>query len=150
QAKHGSKLTYLPFFANAIVETLQVHPKVHAQYDLESQQITYFDHEHLAVAVDTPRGLLVLVVKDAGELCVVSQDKAIDDVADRTRNNRIGTNELAGGTITVTNICSVGALFDTPIINQPQMGIIGTGAIVRRPIAVKTADGDESIAIRDM
>src|SRR5699024_8895332 len=76
--------------------------------------------------------------------------KAIDDVADRTRNNKIGPDELAGGTFTVTNIGSVGALFDTPIINQPQMGIIGTGAIVRRPIAVKTADGDESIAIRDM
>ena len=150
QAKHGSKLTYLPFFAKAIVEALQVHPKVNAQYDLESQQITYFDHEHLAVAVDTPRGLLVPVVKDAGELSVAGLAKAIDDVADRTRNNKIGPDELAGGTFTVTNIGSVGALFDTPIINQPQMGIIGTGAIVRRPIAVKTADGDESIAIRDM
>ena len=150
QAKHGSKLTYLPFFAKAIVEALQVHPKVNAQYDLESQQITYFDHEHLAVAVDTPRGLVVPVVKDAGDLSVAGLAKAIDDVADRTRNNKIGPDELSGGTFTVTNIGSVGALFDTPIINQPQMGIIGTGAIVRRPIVVKTADGDESIAIRDM
>ena len=150
QAKHGSKLTYLPFFAKAIVEALQVHPKVNAQYDLESQQITYFDHEHLAVAVDTPRGLLVPVIKDAGDLSVAGLSKAIDDVADRTRNNKIMPDELSGGTFTVTNIGSVGALFDTPIINQPQMGIIGTGAIVRRPIAVKTADGDEAIAIRDM
>ncbi|WP_181273786.1 2-oxoglutarate dehydrogenase, E2 component, dihydrolipoamide succinyltransferase [Brevibacterium oceani] len=149
-AKHGSKLTYLPFFAKAIVEALQVHPKVNAQYDLESQQITYFDHEHLAVAVDTPRGLLVPVIKDAGDLSVAGLSKAIDDVADRTRNNKIMPDELSGGTFTVTNIGSVGALFDTPIINQPQMGILGTGAIVRRPIAVKTADGDESIAIRDM
>ncbi|MGC2942115.1 MULTISPECIES: 2-oxoglutarate dehydrogenase, E2 component, dihydrolipoamide succinyltransferase [unclassified Brevibacterium] len=150
QAKHGSKLTYLPFFAKSIVEALQVHPKVNAQYDLESQQITYFDHEHLAVAVDTPRGLLVPVIKDAGGLSVAGLSKAIDDVADRTRNNKIMPDELAGGTFTVTNIGSVGALFDTPIINQPQMGILGTGAIVRRPIAVKTADGEEAIAIRDM
>ena len=150
QAKHGSKLTYLPFFAKAVVEALQVHPKVNAQYDLETQQITYFDQEHLAVAVDTPRGLLVPVIKDAGDLSVAGLSKAIDDVADRTRNNKIMPDELAGGTFTVTNIGSVGALFDTPIINQPQMGILGTGAIVRRPIAVQTADGDEAIAIRDM
>ncbi|WP_413335200.1 2-oxoglutarate dehydrogenase, E2 component, dihydrolipoamide succinyltransferase [Brevibacterium sp. GP-SGM9] len=150
QSKHGSKLTYLPFFAKAIVEALKVHPKVNAQYDLESQQITYFDHEHLAVAVDTPRGLLVPVIKDAGELSIAGLSKAIDDVADRTRNTKIQPDELSGGTFTVTNIGSVGALFDTPIINQPQMGILGTGAIVRRPIVVKTADGEESIAIRDM
>ncbi|MGO2035605.1 MAG: 2-oxoglutarate dehydrogenase, E2 component, dihydrolipoamide succinyltransferase [Brevibacterium sp.] len=150
QSKHGSKLTYLPFFAKAIVEALKVHPKVNAQYDLESQQITYFDHEHLAVAVDTPRGLLVPVIKDAGDLSIAGLSKAIDDVADRTRNNKIQPDELSGGTFTVTNIGSVGALFDTPIINQPQMGILGTGAIVRRPIVVKTADGEESIAIRDM
>ncbi|MFE2656803.1 MULTISPECIES: 2-oxoglutarate dehydrogenase, E2 component, dihydrolipoamide succinyltransferase [unclassified Brevibacterium] len=148
--KHGVKLTYLPFFAKAIVEALKQHPKVNAQYDLESQEITYFDHENLAVAVDTPRGLLVPVVKDAGDLSIAGLAKAIDDVADRTRNNKIMPDELSGGTFTVTNIGSVGALFDTPIINQPQMGIIGTGAIVRRPIVVKTADGEESIAIRDM
>lgn len=150
QSTHGSKLTFLPFFAKAIVEALQVHPKVNAQYDLESQQITYFDQEHLAVAVDTPRGLLVPVIREAGALSVAGLAKAIDDVADRTRNNKIGPDELSGGTFTVTNIGSVGALFDTPIINQPQMGILGTGTIVRRPIVVKTADGEESIAIRDM
>lgn len=150
QSKHGSKLTYLPFFGKAVVEALQQHPKVNAQYDLESQEITYFDHEHLAVAVDTPRGLVVPVVKDASELSIAGLSKAIDDVADRTRNNKIMPDELAGGTFTVTNIGSVGALFDTPIINQPQMGILGTGTIVRRPIVVKAADGEESIAIRDM
>ena len=150
QAKHGSKLTYLPFFGKAVVEALKQHPKVNAQYDLESQQISYFDHEHLAIAVDTPRGLLVPVIKDAGDLSVAGLSKAIDDVADRTRNNKIMPDELSGGTFTITNIGSVGALFDTPIINQPQMGILGTGAIVRRPIVVKTADGEESIAIRDM
>lgn len=150
QTKHGSKLTYLPFFGKAVVEALQQHPKVNAQYDLESQEITYFDHEHLAVAVDTPRGLLVPVIKDASNLSIAGLSKAIDDVADRTRNNKIMPDELSGGTFTVTNIGSVGALFDTPILNQPQMGILGTGTIVRRPIVVKTADGEESIAIRDM
>ncbi|WP_309130310.1 2-oxoglutarate dehydrogenase, E2 component, dihydrolipoamide succinyltransferase [Brevibacterium sp.] len=150
QAKHGAKLTYLPFFAKAIVEALKQHPKVNAQYDLESQEITYFDYEHLAIAVDTPRGLLVPVVKNAGDMSIAGLAKAIDDVADRTRNNKIQPDELSGGTFTVTNIGSVGALFDTPIINQPQMGILGTGAIVRRPVVVKTADGEESIAIRDM
>lgn len=150
QAKHGSKLTYLPFFGKAVVEALKQHPKVNAQYDLESQQITYFDQEHLAIAVDTPRGLLVPVIKEAGDLSIAGLSKAIDDVADRTRNNKIMPDELSGGTFTITNIGSVGALFDTPIINQPQMGILGTGAIVRRPIVVKTDDGEESIAIRDM
>lgn len=150
QSKHGSKLTYLPFFGKAVVEALKQHPKVNAQYDLESQQITYFDHEHLAIAVDTPRGLLVPVIKDAGDLSIAGISKSIDDVADRTRNNKIMPDELSGGTFTITNIGSVGALFDTPIINQPQMGILGTGTIVRRPIVVKTADGEESIAIRDM
>lgn len=150
QSKHGSKLTYLPFFGKAVVEALKQHPKVNAQYDLESQQITYFDHEHLAIAVDTPRGLLVPVIKDAGDLSIAGMSKAIDDVADRTRNNKIMPDELSGGTFTITNIGSVGALFDTPIINQPQMGILGTGTIVRRPIVVKTEDGEESIAIRDM
>ncbi|WP_193070571.1 2-oxoglutarate dehydrogenase, E2 component, dihydrolipoamide succinyltransferase [Brevibacterium sp. FME37] len=150
QSKHGSKLTFLPFFGKAVVEALKQHPKVNAQYDLESQEITYFDHEHLAIAVDTPRGLLVPVIKDAGDLSIAGISKAIDDVADRTRNNKIMPDELSGGTFTITNIGSVGALFDTPIINQPQMGILGTGTIVRRPIVVKTEDGEESIAIRDM
>ncbi|GAA1843692.1 2-oxoglutarate dehydrogenase, E2 component, dihydrolipoamide succinyltransferase [Brevibacterium marinum] len=150
QSKHGSKLTYLPFFGKAIVEALKQHPKVNAQYDLDSQEITYFDREHLAVAVDTPRGLLVPVIKDAGDLSIAELSKSIDDVADRTRNNKIMPDELSGGTFTITNIGSVGALFDTPIINQPQMGILGTGTIVRRPIVVKTEDGEESIAIRDM
>lgn len=150
QQKHGVKLTYLPFFSKAIVEALQVHPKVNAQYDVEAKEITYFDHENLAVAVDTERGLLVPVVKDAGELSIAGLAKAIDDLAERTRSGRIGPDELSGGTFTVTNIGSAGALFDTPIINAPQMGILGTGVITKRPVVVKTADGEDSIAIRDM
>ncbi|MGW9825998.1 pyruvate dehydrogenase E2 component (dihydrolipoyllysine-residue acetyltransferase) [Brevibacterium pityocampae] len=148
--KHGVKLSFLPFFAKAIVEALQVHPKVNAVYDVEAKEITYFDHENLAVAVDTERGLLVPVIKDAGELSIAGLARAVDDLAARTREKKIGPDELTGGTFTVTNIGSVGALFDTPIINTPQVGIIGTGVITKRPVVVKTADGEDSIAIRDM
>jgi pyruvate dehydrogenase E2 component (dihydrolipoamide acetyltransferase) len=150
QDKHGVKLTYLPFFAKAITEALQVHPKLNAVYDVEAKEITYFDREHLGIAVDTDRGLLVPVIKDAGELSIAGLSKAIDDLAERTRTNKIGPDELSGGTFTVTNIGSVGALFDTPILNVPQVGIIGTGIIARRPKVVQTADGEESIAIRDL
>ena len=127
-----------------------MHPKVNAVYDVEAKEITYFDHENLAVAVDTERGLLVPVIKDAGELSVAGIAKAIDDIAERTRNSKIGPDELTGGTFTVTNIGSVGALFDTPIINTPQVGIIGTGVITKRPVVVKSVDGEDTIAIRDM
>ncbi|MBM7815362.1 2-oxoglutarate dehydrogenase E2 component (dihydrolipoamide succinyltransferase) [Brevibacterium paucivorans] len=150
QSAHGVKLTFLPFFAKAVVEALQVHPKVNAQYDVDAKEITYFDHENLAIAVDTERGLLVPVVKDAGEMSLAELSKSIDDIAERTRSGKIGPDELSGGTFTITNIGSVGALFDTPIINAPQMGILGTGVITKRPVVVKTEDGEESIAIRDM
>lgn len=150
QSAHGVKLTFLPFFAKAVVEALQVHPKVNAQYDVDAKEITYFDHENLAIAVDTERGLLVPVVKDAGGMSLAELSKSIDDIAERTRSGKIGPDELSGGTFTITNIGSVGALFDTPIINAPQMGILGTGVITKRPVVVKTADGEESIAIRDM
>jgi len=150
QSAHGVKLTFLPFFAKAVVEALQVHPKVNAQYDVDAKEITYFDHENLAIAVDTERGLLVPVVKDAGEMSLAELSKSIDDIAERTRSGKIGPDELSGGTFTITNIGSVGALFDTPIINSPQMGILGTGVITKRPVVVKTEDGEESIAIRDM
>ena len=150
QNAHGVKLTFLPFFAKAVVEALQVHPKVNAQYDVDAKEITYFDHENLAIAVDTERGLLVPVVKDAGGMSLAELSKSIDDIAERTRSGKIGPDELSGGTFTITNIGSVGALFDTPIINAPQMGILGTGVITKRPVVVKTEDGEESIAIRDM
>ncbi|MCQ9384346.1 2-oxoglutarate dehydrogenase, E2 component, dihydrolipoamide succinyltransferase [Brevibacterium moorei] len=150
QAKHGVKLTYLPFFAKAVAEALQIHPAVNAQYDVASKQITYFDHEDIGFAVDTPRGLVVPIVKNAGGLSVAEIAKAIDDVASRTRDNKIGPDELTGGTFTITNIGSFGAQFDTPIINSPQVGILGTGTITKRPVAVKGADGEYTIALRDM
>ncbi|MBT2555775.1 2-oxoglutarate dehydrogenase, E2 component, dihydrolipoamide succinyltransferase [Arthrobacter sp. ISL-5] len=150
QAQNGVKLTFLPFIAKAVAEALKQHPKLNAAYDEEKQEITYHNAEHLAIAVDTDKGLLVPVISDAGTLNLAGLAAKIADVADRTRNAKIGPDELSGGTFSITNIGSVGALFDTPIINQPQVGILGTGAIVKRPVVVTDENGDDSIAIRSM
>ena len=150
QQKHGVKLTYLPFFAKAVAEALQAYPRVNATFDVEAGEISYPDSENLGIAVDTERGLLVPVVKNAGDLSIAGLAKAIDDVASKTRDGKISPDLLSGGTFTITNIGSFGALFDTPIINHPEVGILGTGAIKRRPQVVTTEDGTEAIAIRDM
>ncbi|MBD7993796.1 2-oxoglutarate dehydrogenase, E2 component, dihydrolipoamide succinyltransferase [Arthrobacter sp. Sa2CUA1] len=150
KAQNGANLTFLPFIAKAVVEALKQHPVLNAAYDSEKQEITYHDAEHLAIAVDTEKGLLVPVINDAGDLNIAGLAKRIADVGARTRNNKIGPDELSGGTFTITNIGSVGALFDTPIINQPQVGILGTGAIVKRPVVRTDADGNDTIAIRSM
>ncbi|MCC3290764.1 2-oxoglutarate dehydrogenase, E2 component, dihydrolipoamide succinyltransferase [Arthrobacter sp. zg-Y1110] len=150
QQQNGAKLTFLPFIAKAVVEGLKQHPVLNASYNNETQEITYHDAEHLAIAVDTEKGLLVPVINDAGDLNITGLAKKIADVGSRTRNNKIGPDELSGGTFTITNIGSVGALFDTPIINQPQVGILGTGAIVKRPMVVTDAEGNDNIAIRSM
>ncbi|OMH33181.1 2-oxoglutarate dehydrogenase, E2 component, dihydrolipoamide succinyltransferase [Tersicoccus sp. Bi-70] len=149
-AQEGVKLTFLPFFAKAVAEALKQHPKVNASYHAEAKEIEYHDSEHLAIAVDTEKGLLVPVIHDAGNLNLAGISRAIADLAERTRTNKIAPNELSGGTFTITNIGSVGALFDTPIINQPQVGILGTGAIVKRPVVVTDRDGNDTIAIRSM
>ena len=150
QAQNGSKLTFLPFIAKAVAEALKQHPKVNASYDEDKQEITYHNAEHLAIAVDTDKGLLVPVISDAGNLNLAGLAGKIADVADRTRNGKIGPDELSGGTFSITNIGSVGALFDTPIINQPQVAILGTGAIVKRAVVVADENGDDSLAIRSM
>ena len=148
ERREGTKLSFLPFFALAAVEALKAHPNVNAS--VEGDQITYHGQENLGVAVDTERGLLVPVIKNAGDLNIAGLARAIADLADRTRNNKITPDELGGGTFTLTNTGSRGALFDTPIINQPQVAILGTGAVVRRPVVVTDADGGETIAIRSM
>jgi 2-oxoglutarate dehydrogenase E2 component (dihydrolipoamide succinyltransferase) len=148
EAREGVKLTFLPFFAVTVCEALKQHPVLNSS--VEGDQITYHGAEHLAVAVDTDRGLLVPVVKDAGDLNMGGIARKIADVAARTRENKITPDELGGGTFTITNTGSRGALFDTPIINQPQVAILGLGAIVKRPMVVKGADGGETMAIRSM
>ena len=132
-AREGVKLSYLPFFAKAAIDALKEHPKLNATIDTEAGEITYYDRENLAFAVDTEKGLLTPVVKDAGDLSIAGLAKKIADVAERTRTNKIGPDELSGGTFTITNLGSVGALLDTPIINKPQVAILGPGTVVKRP-----------------
>jgi 2-oxoglutarate dehydrogenase E2 component (dihydrolipoamide succinyltransferase) len=148
EGREGVKLSYLPFLALAACEALKAHPNLNAS--VEDDEITYHAAENLSVAVDTDRGLIVPVVKNAGDLNMGGLARAIADVAERTRTNRIMPDDLAGGTFTITNTGSRGALFDTPIINQPQVAILGTGAIVKRPVVVTDVDGGETIAIRSM
>jgi pyruvate dehydrogenase E2 component (dihydrolipoamide acetyltransferase) len=150
EAREGTKLSFLPFMAKAALEALTVYPGLNATIDLESKQVTYSDAEHLGIAVDTERGLLVPVIRDAGDLNIAGLSRKIADLAERTRTNKITPDELSGGTFTLTNTGSRGALFDTPIINQPQTGILGTGAIVKRPVVVPDAYGADSIAVRQM
>jgi 2-oxoglutarate dehydrogenase E2 component (dihydrolipoamide succinyltransferase) len=148
EAREGVKLSFLPFFALAAVEALKVHPKVNAVID--GDQVTYHDAEHVGIAVDTERGLMVPVIHNAGDLNIGGLARKISDLADRTRSGRVGPDELAGGTFTLTNTGSRGALFDTPIINQPQVAILGTGTVVKRPVVVEDPALGEVIAVRSM
>ena len=149
QDAHGVNLTFLPFFAKAAIEALISHPNVNASYNAESKEMTYHDRVNLSIAVDTKDGLLSPVIHDAQDLSLPELAKAIADIADRARNKKLKPNDLAGGTFTITNIGSEGALTDTPILVPPQAAMVGTGAIVKRPV-VLTEDENEAIAIRDM
>ena len=148
EAREGVKLSFLPFFAVAACEALKQHPVLNSS--VEGDQIIYHGAEHLGIAVDTERGLLVPVIHNAGDLNMGGVARKIADLAARTRDNKVTPDELGGGTFTLTNTGSRGALFDTPIINQPQVAILGLGAVVKRPMVVKGDDGGESIAIRSM
>jgi len=150
EAREGVKLSFLPFFAKAACEALKQFPTVNAQINQEEGTVTYFESEHLGVAVDTERGLLVPVVRDAGDLNIGGLSRKIADLADRTRTNKLSPDELSGGTFTLTNTGSRGALFDTPIINQPQVAILGTGAVVKRPVVIADENGGDIVAIRQM
>ena len=149
EAREGVKLSFLPFFAKATVEALKQHPKVNASIDIEQGEVTYHGAEHLGIAVDTERGLLVPVIHDAGDLNIAGLARRIADLAERTRSNKITPDEMSGGTFTLSNTGSRGALFDTPIILQPQVGILGTGSVVKRPAVLSGPEGD-TIAIRSV
>ncbi len=148
EAREGVILSFLPFFAVAVCEALKQHPVLNSS--VEGDQIIYHGAEHLGIAVDTERGLLVPVIHNAGDLNMGGIARKISDLAARTRDNKVTPDELGGGTFTLTNTGSRGALFDTPIINQPQVAILGLGAVVKRPMVVKGEDGGETIAIRSM
>ncbi|GAA4188801.1 2-oxoglutarate dehydrogenase, E2 component, dihydrolipoamide succinyltransferase [Microbispora amethystogenes] len=147
--REGVKLSFMPFFAIAAIEALKQHPKLNATINSETNEVTYFDVEHLGFATDTERGLLVPVIKNAGDLNIAGLARKIADLAERTRTNKVSPDEITGGTFTLTNTGSRGALFDTPILNQPQVGMLGTGAVVKRPVVVDTPEG-EVIAVRSM
>ncbi len=150
EEREGVKLSFLPFFAKATVEALKQYPVVNATIDTDAGTVTYHDAENLGIAVDTERGLLVPVIHQAGDLNVAGLAKRIADLASRTRESKITPDELAGGTFTLTNTGSRGALFDTPIINQPEVGILGTGSVVKRPVVVTDDTGGDVIAVRSM
>jgi pyruvate dehydrogenase E2 component (dihydrolipoyllysine-residue acetyltransferase) len=149
EAREGVKLSFLPFFALATVEALKQHPKVNASIDTEQGEITYHGAEHLGIAVDTERGLLVPVIHEAGDLNIAGLARRIADLAERSRDNKITPDEMSGGTFTISNTGSRGALFDTPIVLQPQVGILGTGSIVKRPVVISGEDGD-TLAVRSI
>lgn len=150
EAREGVRLSFLPFFALAAVEALKQHPKLNASIDIEAGTVTYHDAEHLGIAVDSDRGLLVPVIHDAGYLNLAGLARKIADLAVRSRANRISPDEMSGGTFTLTNTGSRGALFDTPIINQPQVAILGTGTVVKRPVVIDDPDLGDVISVRSM
>ncbi|PRZ41335.1 2-oxoglutarate dehydrogenase E2 component [Antricoccus suffuscus] len=150
QSREGVKLSFLPFFALAAVEALKVHPVVNSSLDLEAGTISYPNTENLGIAVDSHRGLVVPVIKEAGDLNLAGLARKIDDLAGKVRGGTAGPDDLTGGTFTLTNTGSRGALFDTPIINQPQSAILGTGVVVKRPAIVNDPELGEIIAVRSI
>jgi 2-oxoglutarate dehydrogenase E2 component (dihydrolipoamide succinyltransferase) len=148
--REGVNLTYLPFIARAVVDALKAHPNVNASYDEAAGEITYFDAEHLGFAVDTEQGLLSPVIHNAGDLSLAGLARAITDIAARARSGGLKPDELSGGTFTITNIGSQGALTDTPILVPPQAAMLGTGAIVKRPRVVVDEAGNESVGVRSI
>jgi pyruvate dehydrogenase E2 component (dihydrolipoyllysine-residue acetyltransferase) len=150
EAREGVKLSFLPFFALATVEALKAHPKLNAVIDTSANTVTYNDGEHLGIAVDTERGLMVPVIRNAGDLNIGGLARKIADLAARTRAGQVSPDDLSGGTFTLTNTGSRGALFDTPIINQPQVGILGTGTVNKRAVVVEDPDLGEVITVRSV
>jgi pyruvate dehydrogenase E2 component (dihydrolipoamide acetyltransferase) len=148
--KEGVNLTYLPFIARAVIDALKAHPNINASYNEDTKEITYYDTENLGFAVDTEQGLLSPVVHNAGDLSLAGLARAVNDIAERARSGGLKPDELSGGTFTITNIGSQGALFDTPILVPPQAAMLGTGAIVKRPRVVVDDTGNESIGVRSI
>ncbi len=147
--KHGANLSFLPFIVKATVEALVSHPNVNASYNPETKEMTYHADVNVAIAVDTPRGLLTPVIHKAQDMSLPEIAKTIAELADKARNNKLKPNDLTGATFTVTNIGSEGALLDTPILVPPQAGILGTAAITKRAVVVNE-NGQDAIAIRQM
>ncbi len=149
-ARTKTKLSFLPFFAKAAIEALALFPMLNASVSADNTEVTYHKERHLGIAVDSPKGLMVPVIRNASELSIEGLARAIAELAERTRAGTISPDELSGGTFTLTNTGSRGALFDTPIINQPQSGILGTGAVVDRVIPLSDGFGGHTLAVCSM
>jgi 2-oxoglutarate dehydrogenase E2 component (dihydrolipoamide succinyltransferase) len=147
-AATGTKLSFMPFFTLAAAEALRAHPKINASVDGEN--IVYHNGESISFAVDTERGLLTPVIRNTATMSLAEIAKTIADLAERTRSNKLTPDELSGGTFTLTNTGSRGALFDTPVVFLPQSAILGTGIVTKRAVVITDASGNDSIAIRSM
>ena len=145
---HGTKLTYMPFIFKAVASALKAHPKLNASVD--GTNIVYKKDVNVGMAVALDWGLLVPVIRNADELNLVGLAKTANDLADRARSKKLGPDELRGGTFTVTNPGVFGSLFGTPIINQPQVAILGLGVIEKQPVVDTDSEGNETIAIKTM
>ncbi len=145
---HGTRLTFLPFFVKAAIDSLKEHPVMNAS--ISGNEVIYHDHENIGIAVDAPEGLMVPVIKDAGEMQLPQIAESINSLATDVRDGTVKVDQLTGSTFTITNTGSGGALFDTPVLNMPEVGIMGVGTIVKRPVVIKNQLGGDSIAIRSM
>ncbi|WP_237195387.1 2-oxoglutarate dehydrogenase, E2 component, dihydrolipoamide succinyltransferase [Rothia nasimurium] len=150
EAREGTKLTFLPFFTKAVTEALQQFPQFNSSMSDDFKEITYHGSENIGLAVDTPKGLLVPVVKDAGDLNIAGIAKKINDVAKRARDGQVGPEELSGSTFTISSTGQTGGVFFTPIINQPNVAILGIGSTNKRPAVIQDAEGNDVIAIRSL
>ena len=148
--REGTKLSFLPFFVKAAVEALKAHPKINSRVNDETNEVTYFDHENVGIAVDSDKGLMVPVIKNCGDLTIAAIARKINELAAKVRDGSISIDEMSGGTFSITNTGSRGALFDTPVVNYPEEAILGLGTIVRRPMVVKDAEGNDTIAVRSL
>ncbi|OFV82790.1 MAG: hypothetical protein A2Y78_16110 [Acidobacteria bacterium RBG_13_68_16] len=148
EAQHGIKLTFTPFFVAAAIEALKAFPVVNAT--LNGTEIVYHHHINVGVAVALPHGLIVPVVKRAEELSFIGLQRAVTDLATRARNKQLKPEDVQGSTFSITNPGPYGGLYGLPIINQPNVAILSTGGVQRRPVVVTDELGREAIAIRDM
>ena len=148
--REGTKLSFLPFFVKAAVEALKAHPKINSRVNDETNEVTYFDHENVGIAVDSEKGLMVPVIKNCGDLTIAAIARKINELATKVRDGSISIDEMSGGTFSITNTGSRGALFDTPVVNYPEEAILGLGTIVRRPMVVKDSEGNDTIAVRSL
>ena len=133
-ADKNIKLTYLPFIVKATVSALKQYAQLNAQMDLENNRMVYKNRYNIAIAIDTPEGLVVPVIKDADKLSIMQIAQKIAQLSDKARDRKLSLDDLKDGTFTITNFGSIGGIFATPVINYPQAGILGIGRIVKKPI----------------